>query len=65
MIWGLIDLMKIKMLLPGRPDNFDIPHDLNPGSRSLGYSLAQNLARLTRETISIVIAAISVRWKES
>jgi hypothetical protein len=44
MIWGLIDLVKIEMFLSGRPDNFDVPHDLNSEFRSLYYLLAQNLA---------------------
>jgi hypothetical protein len=42
MIWGLIDLVKIEMLLSGSPDNFVVPHDLNPEVRSLHYPLAQN-----------------------
>jgi hypothetical protein len=41
----------IEMLLPGQPDNFLVPHDLNPGCRSLNYPLAQNLARSTHEII--------------
>jgi hypothetical protein len=48
MIWGFIDLIKIEMLLPGRPDNFLVLHDLNPRCRSLDYLLAQNPVRPTR-----------------
>jgi hypothetical protein len=44
MIWGLIDLVKIEMLLSGRPDNVAIPHDLNLELRLLFYPLAKNLA---------------------
>jgi hypothetical protein len=40
MIWGLIDLVKIEMLLSGPPDNFVLPHDLNLEFRSLYYPLA-------------------------
>jgi hypothetical protein len=35
MISGLIDLVKIEMLLSGRPDNFVVPHNLNPEFRSM------------------------------
>jgi hypothetical protein len=40
MIRGLIDLVKIEMLLSGRPDNFVVAHDLNLEARSLLYLLA-------------------------
>jgi hypothetical protein len=42
MIWGFIDLVKIEMLLSGRPDNIVVPHDLNSEFRSLYYLSAQN-----------------------
>jgi hypothetical protein len=51
MIRGLIDLVKIEMLLSGRPDNFDVPHDLNPEVMSLHYPLVRNSVQSTREII--------------
>jgi hypothetical protein len=44
MFWGLIDLVKIEILLSGRPDDVVVSNDLNPEVRSLLNLLAENPA---------------------
>jgi hypothetical protein len=39
MIRGLTDLVKMEMLLSGRPDDFVVPRDLNLEVMSLHYPL--------------------------
>jgi hypothetical protein len=42
MIWGLIDLVRIKILSSGRPGDVFVSDDLNPEFRSLPHRLVKN-----------------------